>query len=278
MAAMKPRTGDGPLEVTKEGRGIVMRVPLGRWRPARGRAQRRRGESPRRGAEPGHQLERESHQACTGPDGVSHHQGPLPCHRLARFRALNRQVLRADSPGFVRSGGLAGGLIPVCRDQLGPAVSPIGTLAAGQVGAEVLDVDLPAGSVARQLRDGDAPLLDPQPGPAAVGDQLGLDHRLVVLAAWTCANRRTGCRSTLSPGEDDETVIEAGLAADGDRTWLWVEERGIPVPELPWNGAGWQVHVEDLGTYLAGRERADWRARWAGLIPAYRDQVPGEPA
>ena len=28
MAAMKSRTGDGPLEVTKEGRGIVMRVPL----------------------------------------------------------------------------------------------------------------------------------------------------------------------------------------------------------------------------------------------------------
>nr|NLD40080.1 DUF3117 domain-containing protein [Actinomycetales bacterium] len=28
MAAMKPRTGDGPLEVTKEGRGFVMRVPL----------------------------------------------------------------------------------------------------------------------------------------------------------------------------------------------------------------------------------------------------------
>lgn len=28
MAAMKPRTGDGPLEVTKEGRGVIMRVPL----------------------------------------------------------------------------------------------------------------------------------------------------------------------------------------------------------------------------------------------------------
>ena len=28
MAAMKPRTGDVPLEATKEGRGIVMRVPL----------------------------------------------------------------------------------------------------------------------------------------------------------------------------------------------------------------------------------------------------------
>ena len=28
MAAMKPRTGDGPMEVTREGRGIVMRVPV----------------------------------------------------------------------------------------------------------------------------------------------------------------------------------------------------------------------------------------------------------
>lgn len=28
MAAMKPRTGEGPLEVTKEGRGIVLRMPI----------------------------------------------------------------------------------------------------------------------------------------------------------------------------------------------------------------------------------------------------------
>ncbi|EPH02498.1 hypothetical protein HMPREF1531_01806 [Propionibacterium sp. oral taxon 192 str. F0372] len=28
MAAMKPRTGDGPMEVVREGRGIVMRVPV----------------------------------------------------------------------------------------------------------------------------------------------------------------------------------------------------------------------------------------------------------
>ncbi|MDO5699504.1 MAG: DUF3117 domain-containing protein [Dermatophilus congolensis] len=28
MAAMKPRTGDGPLEVAKEGRGIVLRMPI----------------------------------------------------------------------------------------------------------------------------------------------------------------------------------------------------------------------------------------------------------
>lgn len=28
MAAMKPRTGDGPMEAVKEGRMIIMRVPL----------------------------------------------------------------------------------------------------------------------------------------------------------------------------------------------------------------------------------------------------------
>lgn len=28
MAAMKPRTGDGPMEAVKEGRMVIMRVPL----------------------------------------------------------------------------------------------------------------------------------------------------------------------------------------------------------------------------------------------------------
>lgn len=28
MAAQKPRSGDGPLEVTKEGRGIILRIPV----------------------------------------------------------------------------------------------------------------------------------------------------------------------------------------------------------------------------------------------------------
>ena len=28
MAAMKPRTGDGPMEVTKEASSLVMRIPL----------------------------------------------------------------------------------------------------------------------------------------------------------------------------------------------------------------------------------------------------------
>ena len=28
MAAMKPRTGDGPMEVVKEGRSYILRLPL----------------------------------------------------------------------------------------------------------------------------------------------------------------------------------------------------------------------------------------------------------
>ena len=28
MAAMKPRTGDGPMDITKEGRSLIMRVPI----------------------------------------------------------------------------------------------------------------------------------------------------------------------------------------------------------------------------------------------------------
>ena len=28
MAAMKPRTGEGPMEVTKEGRSLILRVPI----------------------------------------------------------------------------------------------------------------------------------------------------------------------------------------------------------------------------------------------------------
>ena len=28
MAAMKPRTGEGPMHVVKEGRSLIMRIPL----------------------------------------------------------------------------------------------------------------------------------------------------------------------------------------------------------------------------------------------------------
>ena len=45
----------------------------------------------------------------------------------------------------------------------------------------------------------------------------------------------------------------------------------MPLDHLPGYGAGLQIHVEDLAAYVAGRERADTRARWEELTPAYQD-------
>ena len=76
----------------------------------------------------------------------------------------------------------------------------------------------------------------------------------------------------LDPGSDDETVVVAELVPDGDRTRLVVEERGLPVGDLPTCGAGWQAHVEDLAAHVAGIEPADWSARWHELVPDYRER------
>ena len=77
----------------------------------------------------------------------------------------------------------------------------------------------------------------------------------------------------MAPGQKDQTVIEAALTADGDQTFLMVEERGLPLNELAAHGAGWQAHVEDLAAHLAGQERADWRTRWTELTPSYLKQA-----
>jgi uncharacterized protein YndB with AHSA1/START domain len=77
---------------------------------------------------------------------------------------------------------------------------------------------------------------------------------------------------TMSPGLDEQTVIEVELVPDGDVTRLVMEERGLPLDEGAVHGAGWQAHVEDLAAHLAGRPRAEWRTRWTELIPVYREQ------
>jgi uncharacterized protein YndB with AHSA1/START domain len=70
-------------------------------------------------------------------------------------------------------------------------------------------------------------------------------------------------------GQPFEKAIEATLAAEGDQTILVIEERGMPLDQLAAYGAGVQIHVEDLGAHLAGRERCDSDARWDELQPAY---------
>jgi uncharacterized protein YndB with AHSA1/START domain len=76
---------------------------------------------------------------------------------------------------------------------------------------------------------------------------------------------------TMALGQPDEDVIETTLTADGSQTILVWEERGMPLGQLAAYGAGVQIHVEDLASYLAGRDRVDAKARWDELIPAYRD-------
>jgi len=87
---------------------------------------------------------------------------------------------------------------------------------------------------------------------------------------------------TTSPGTEDESQLEAWLTAEGDRTRLVVEERGLPVGSLHFYGAGWQVHLEDLGRSLADDRpvheegwsaespAAGWHARWTALTPEYQ--------
>jgi hypothetical protein len=76
-------------------------------------------------------------------------------------------------------------------------------------------------------------------------------------------------------GGDGDTVVEAELTVDGEHTGLVVEERGFPLAVVADHGAGWQAHIEDLAAHLVGRPAGDWRARWQGLVPAYREQAGG---
>ena len=66
-----------------------------------------------------------------------------------------------------------------------------------------------------------------------------------------------------------------------------VGERGLPVGALHFHGAGWQVHLEDLGHSIASDGSAHvggwseqvpasgWHARWTALTPAYHDTIIG---
>jgi uncharacterized protein YndB with AHSA1/START domain len=68
-----------------------------------------------------------------------------------------------------------------------------------------------------------------------------------------------------------DTSIEVTLTAAGDQTDLRIQVRGMPLDKIAFYGAGWQIHAENIATYLAGRERGDIEARWGELVPTYQD-------
>ena len=104
---------------------------------------------------------------------------------------------------------------------------------------------------------------------------------------WEGAGRVQACepsrRLRVTTRETDESYqrgqgvppydenIEATLTADRGQTILVIEIQGMPLDMIAFYGAGWQIHAENLATYLAGRERGDTQARWADLVPAYQD-------
>jgi uncharacterized protein YndB with AHSA1/START domain len=108
---------------------------------------------------------------------------------------------------------------------------------------------------------------------------LGGAFRAAFTSGWEGQGRVEACEPprhllvTMTPEQEEETVIEAVLTAEGDQTRLVIEERGLPLEELAAHGAGWQAHLEDLAAYSAGREPTDWRNRWNELTPAYLERT-----
>lgn len=82
-------------------------------------------------------------------------------------------------------------------------------------------------------------------------------------------------RDADEPDEGFGHAIEATLTADRDRTLLAWEEGGMPAELVAAYGAGVQVHVEDLGAYLAGGERCEADARFDELFPVYEELAAG---
>lgn len=117
---------------------------------------------------------------------------------------------------------------------------------------------------------------------------------VVFSSTWSGTARIDACDAphhlllTMQAGTEEETQIEAWLTPEGSGTRLVVEERGLPVDSLHYYGAGWQVHLEDLGRSLATHRPAHedgwsadtpaaaWHARWAELNPAYEGRAASQ--
>ncbi len=119
--------------------------------------------------------------------------------------------------------------------------------------------------------------------------RVGGTVQAVFTSTWTGPARIEVCDAphhlllTTEPGGEDETQIEAWLTAEGSRTRLVVQERGLPLGQLHFHGAGWQVHLEDLARSVADdgpvhpdgwseqSAASSWHKRWTELMPTYQN-------
>ena len=109
--------------------------------------------------------------------------------------------------------------------------------------------------------------------------RLGGEYRARLHASgWEGTGRVEACEPprrlllvTEGPEEAGRGEIEVMLTGNGDQTVVVWEERGMPLDLIAAYGAGIQIHVEDLGDHVAGRQRRDAGARWEELLPPYRE-------
>jgi uncharacterized protein YndB with AHSA1/START domain len=113
---------------------------------------------------------------------------------------------------------------------------------------------------------------------AVDGDlRIGGEFSATFTSGWEGFGRVDVCEAprhiqvTTWSDEDAPGVIHATLVEEGAGTRLIIEETGLPLDVYFHHGAGWQVHIEDLGAYLAGRETSDWGARARELSASYRE-------
>lgn len=117
--------------------------------------------------------------------------------------------------------------------------------------------------------------------------RVGGTIEMTFTSTWTGPARIEVCDApyhlllTTEPGTEDEAELEAWLTEEDGKTRLVVEERGLDLDKLHFHGAGWQVHLEDLGRALelddtahpdgwsATQPSPAWKERWIELTPTY---------
>ncbi len=105
----------------------------------------------------------------------------------------------------------------------------------------------------------------------------GSFHARLFASGWEGMGRIDVCEPphkfvivSKEPDQPTEDAIEVTLTADANQTVLVAVHTGLP-PELLYGyGAGSQIELEDLGDYVAGRERREATDRIAPLTTAYK--------
>lgn len=163
-----------------------------------------------------------------------------------------------------------------------PGSDPIrGTLSAADgVGTVRLEVRLPVGVEAVWAALTERARLAQWPGELDGDLRRGEDLSSRFFATgWegtihveTCERAARMLLLTRSSGEPDCTM-EVTLTDTGAETELVFEDRGLPQEHLAAYGAGDQVLLEDLVSYLGGRARCEARTRWQQLHPRYQQRA-----